>query len=201
VNWVALVPIKAASARKTRLSCVLSPDDRVALTAAMLDHVLGRLRACLRINVVRVLSPDALPGVLTVRDEGRGLNNEIACARFAIGPVPFVVIHADLPFLETGDVEALLTAAEASGQAIAPDRHFRGTNAVALADGVLIEWRFGPASFDLHRARLRPGHAVVHRRGLAADCDTPDDVSEVLASGFLREPAPACAGHDERPKR
>ncbi len=201
MNWVALVPIKAAPARKTRLSGVLSPDDRVALTATMLEHVLGRLRACSRIAVVRVLSPDALPGTVAIRDEGRGLNEEVARARIAIGPAPFVVIHADLPFLETGDVDALLTAAEASGQAIAPDRYGIGTNAVALGDGAPFAWRFGPASFDGHRARLRPGHAVVHRRGLAADCDTPDDVSEVLASGFLRELALACDGHDERPKR
>lgn len=185
MNWVALVPIKAALLRKTRLANILNLADRIALTDAMLAHVLDRLHVCPRIDLIRVLSPDvSLPGLVTVHDEGRGLNVEIEHARAAIGPVPVVVIHADLPLLSTGDIEALLSAAEANGQAIAPDRHLLGTNAVALADDAAVAWRFGPGSLHRHRAGLRAGHAVVHRQGLAADCDTPGDLSEALASGF-----------------
>lgn len=191
MKWMALVPVKMALMRKRRLSGVLRLEDRIALTAAMLDHVLGRLRACSRIGEIRVLSPDVLLGITTIHDEGRGLNVEIEHAQFAVGPVPLVVVHADLPLLETSDIETLLSVAEASGQAIAPDRHLLGTNAVALADGTPIAWQFGADSFNRHRGRLLAGHAVVHRRGLAADCDTPDDLSEALASGFqfVREPA------------
>ncbi len=184
MKWAALVPLKTAPMRKSRLSGVLTPQERVALTAAMLEHVLDRLRACPRIGVVRVLSPDPLTGVATIRDQGGGLNVEIGRAQAAIGHIPLIVIHADLPLLRESDVEAVLSAAEASGQAIAPDRSFTGTNAVALADGAPVAWSFGPASFDLHRTCLRSGHAVVRRRGLAADCDTPGDLSELLASGF-----------------
>lgn len=195
MRWTALVPIAAADKRKTRLSGVLSPQERVALTDAMLDHVLGRLRGCARIGEIVLLSPDPPPGVPAIRDGGRGLNAEIGRARTAIGGVPLLVIHADLPLLRTDEADAMLSAAEAGGAAIAPDRHLTGTNAVAIVDGAPFAWRFGPGSFDLHRAGLPAGHAVVRRPGLAADCDTPNDLTEALASGFrfARDPAPAAA--------
>ena len=96
------------------------------------------------------------------------------------------MIHADLPLLTVADLDVLLSAAAARGQAIAPDRHRTGTNAVAIADGAPIAWQFGVDSFARHRAILAPQHAVAERPGLLADCDTFADLLHAEAGGFVR---------------
>ncbi len=189
MRWTALVPIKAAPARKSRLATHLSAADRTELSEAMLAQVVGRLHDCPEVGRVIVLSP--LPvGDDWVRDGGRGLNEELAQACSARVSGPLMVIHADLPLLTVADVDTLLTAAVASGRAIAPDRHLAGTNAVAVADGSALAWCFGAASFARHRRALASGHAVVERTGLMLDCDTYDDLLLAEAGGFVwRDPA------------
>ena len=186
MRWTALVPIKAASARKSRLEPHLSAAERVQVTEVMLAHVVGRLNEFRSIGRVVVVSPVPVDAADWLRDEGRGLNEELVHARFAAGPGPILVIHADLPLLTDADLGVLLTAAAACGHAIAPDRHRTGTNAIAVADGAPVAWQFGADSFARHRAILAPDHAVVERPGLLVDCDTHADLLHAEAGGFVR---------------
>ncbi len=142
----------------------------------MLHHVVERLRDCGSIRRVVLLSPSPVGSYDWVPDEGRGLNEELARVRLAAGAGPLLVIHADLPLLAVHDIEILPQAATRHDQALAPDRHLTGTNAVAIADGALIDWCFGADSLNRHRDALRPGHAVVQRLGLLVDCDTTSDL-------------------------
>jgi 2-phospho-L-lactate guanylyltransferase len=144
------------------------------------------LRAVPSIGAIHLLAaappPDWAEGWL--RDAGQGLNPELEAARGALGPVPLLVIHADLPLVSPEDVAALLGHAEARGCALAPDRHGEGTNAVALAPGRALRFAFGPGSFALHDAQAGDA-ARVDRPGLALDCDTPDDLDRAIAAGFV----------------
>ncbi len=184
MNWTALVPIKAMASRKSRLSSHLSPSERARLSEFMLDHVLDRLSACAQIARVLILSPAPVGSTPRVQDLGRGLNEELTHARYALGAGPLLVIHADLPLLQTDEIDGLLDAARICGRAIAPDRHRRGSNAVALADAAPVSWHFGPGSFARHRAAFPPGHAVIERRGLLLDCDTQADLMAAQEHGF-----------------
>jgi 2-phospho-L-lactate guanylyltransferase len=183
-DWVAIVPLKTAGDRKTRLAERLSAEERAALSRRMFAHVVDVLKANPRIKVV-VLSyqrPDGWDGAW-VADAGRGLNGELEAARAALGQTGLLVLHADLPLLESADVDALLTGAERQEIAIAPDRHGSGTNGLALMPGARIAFRFGPDSFRLHREQAARG-AVVERPGFGLDLDTPDDLAAAEDAGF-----------------
>lgn len=180
--WRALVPIKAARERKTRLAHDLSSDERVRLSDAMLWHVLGVLRDADCISEVALLSTAPIAGWDGQRlvDEGRGLNAELQAAAATIDGL-LLVIHADLPSLSVEDVTAL-TLAGRGGIAIAPDRHHRGTNAIALGrrDGFIFA--FGADSLDRHRSQTT-APAIIDRPGLALDIDVMDDLDLLAGAG------------------
>ena len=177
-GWQAIIPLNLGRDCKTRLADRMSRAERDRLVEAMARHVVARVRATPGISELRILSP-VKPGfadMIWAKDRGRGLNPELA-AQLGSGPV--IILHADLPTLETADVEAMLAAAEQSGAAIAPDRVGTGTNALALTDPAGFVPAFGEGSFLRHTALL-PSAAIVARTGLAVDIDTPDDLDLVL---------------------
>ena len=187
--WSALVPLKPAAERKSRLAEVLSGDERAMLSQRLFDHVATVLAAVPDVAIVTLLAdrrPSGWSGGWSggwIADTGRGLNAELQAAAVAR---PLLVIHADLPLLSVADVEALLAAAEGSGCAIAPDRHGSGTNALALADARGFAFGFGAGSFARHRAQAADA-AVVERLGLGLDLDTPDDLDAAAAAGWSAE--------------
>lgn len=178
--WTAIVPLKTAGRRKTRLAANLSPPERDRLTQALFDRLIGVLEACPSICRISVLSEANLgrADLDWLPDRGRGLNAELQAVENA---GLRLIIHADLPLVTPDDVEALLAAARGGG-AIAPDRHGTGVNALALDTGVSIDFRFGPGSFALHREQA--ALAVFARPGLALDIDTPDDLAQAVQLGF-----------------
>jgi 2-phospho-L-lactate guanylyltransferase (CobY/MobA/RfbA family) len=75
----------------------------------------------------------------------------------------------------------LLAAFHDSGAVIAPDRHERGTNGLALTASASpgLEFEFGDNSFGRHRASIRRSGlepAVVRRTGFAFDVDDIEDL-------------------------
>lgn len=171
------MPWKQGPDTKSRLGATLDGAERTALASTMAATVIARLADVDAIAALHLLAPAPVPHwpCQWLPDEGRGLNGELDAARARLGTGPVLVIHADLPCLTVGDIRCLLTAAQASGAALAPDRHGQGTNAVALADGDDFRFQFGPDSFARHRAQ-RPHAAIVERDGLGFDLDTPTDL-------------------------
>lgn len=184
MSWTAIVPLKAAADRKTRLAGALDGDVHAALTVDMAAHVIATLAVVAAITSIRVLSPvpEALPGTVWERDLGQGLNAELDRVCAAHEGQSLLILHADLPLLRAEDVVALLAAAETAGAAIAPDRHGKGTNALALLRAAPIGFAFGADSYARHLQRL-PGAMTVSRDGLAIDIDTADDIA--VAGGAL----------------
>jgi 2-phospho-L-lactate/phosphoenolpyruvate guanylyltransferase len=185
-GWTAILPLKLSADRKSRLASVLSLEERRQLGDRMAAHVIAELRAVVAIDAIIMLSPHAVPGwpVRHVRDQGRGLNVELDAAAAAI-PHRLLVIHGDLPLLAAQDITNLIEAAEASGQAIAPDRHGQGTNALAFSirpDG--FAFAFGANSFARHQQKLGDTLAIIEREGLACDIDTPDDLVYAKTQNF-----------------
>lgn len=180
-----ITAIKSFSCCKTRLTGYLSPQGRVALARNMLSHVLSVLNRTAGVDQVAVVSPElnTLPTrVITFGDAGRGLNDALTIATYEArqrGAERVLIVHADLPLLEAEEVALLIDASRASGLALAPDRHDRGTNALCLIWPPPIRFEFGPGSFGKHLAQaaargLSP--AVVRLPGLGFDLDDPDDL-------------------------
>ena len=186
MSWTAIVPARIGGARKSRLSGVLSADQRERLAERMFDHVLKVLNAHERIGECIVLSP-AAPIDAQQRwseDKGRGLNPELTELRSGLARHDVVILHADLPFLSAGDVTDLLEAADEAGIAIAPDRLGTGTNGVALKAGQPFRFAFGVGSCAAHRKAAGPQARLVERHGLGFDIDSPEDLDLARAAGF-----------------
>jgi len=192
-----IVPHRGLDASKSRLSPVLSPDERGDLAAHLLRRVLRIARQA--VPDVVVISPSAdlgelieASGARLLVQRGMGLNAGLDQARdvaVAEGMETLLVLHGDLPELDVPDVQALIAAVpDEGGVAIAPDRGGSGTNGLALRPPAAIPFRFGIDSFSAHQEAARSAGvplAIVRRPGLAFDLDTPDDLSEWLRSGVL----------------
>ncbi len=162
MTWIVLIPVKQAGARKSRLASSLSIEARDDIVERMLARVIGSIQA---VPQTRTRIVSAAP-----------LNAALEIERAAMGGSRLAVVHADLPNVDSDDIAALLDAADRCGMAIAPDRHGRGTNALAIADGRRFEFTFGEGSLTRHRGQA-PDAASVERPGLAFDLDDAADLA------------------------
>ena len=181
MTWTALLPIKPAGMRKTRLATRLTVTERDALAERLLARALAALAGEPRIGRVVILSPrphghDAE----WIMDAAPTLNEALAAAAGELGR-PLLVMLPDLPWVTSADIAALLDAARPGAPVLAADRHGRGTNALAIADDAPVAFRFGADSLAAFRSD-RPGGTVLRREGLAFDCDEPADLDLLEAA-------------------
>jgi 2-phospho-L-lactate guanylyltransferase len=98
-----------------------------------------------------------------------------------------LILPADLPLITPEDIQTLLRrAVDPPVVVISPDRRRQGTNALLVCPAGVIEYEFGPGSFQCHCARARQAGArleICELPSLALDMDLPEDlelVSETL---------------------
>ncbi|MFN2148961.1 MAG: 2-phospho-L-lactate guanylyltransferase [Anaerolineales bacterium] len=192
MTYWAIVPIKPLRRAKSRLSGVLSRDERATLSQQMLEHTLDILKQVPEIERTLVVSRDSHAlaiarkhGARTVTERGTPeLNNALIRATLVAktyGVAGVLVLPADLPLIKIEDVEALIRRAENPPvMVIVPDRHRSGTNALLTCPPGLIEYDFGPDSFHRHVARAEQAGArlevcEIHSVGL--DLDMPEDLN------------------------
>lgn len=188
----AIVPVKPLRRGKSRLAGTLPDEDRIALNYCLLENTLDTLRSISRIEYVLVISRD--PQALSVarRFQARTIQEsgapDLNCAleratAYAIRSTVqgVLIIPADLPLINTLDVESMLDAAvNEPVVAINPDRHKKGTNALLVSPTGLIKYAFGEDSFQVHCQRAQAAGArleILDRPGLALDLDLPEDLA------------------------
>jgi len=199
VSIWAIVPVKPLRHAKSRLAPVLGDEERLELSRDMLRTVLAALTGVSRIDRTLLVSrdPEALAlgrhlGARTLSERSRfasrrgppiALNQALAQAtRAAIGSgaSAVLVLPADLPLVTAQDIEALIDLMDPPPAVVlAPDRRRDGTNALLTSPAALIEYAFGQASYDRHRAAaLAAGArvAVCDSPALALDLDLPEDL-------------------------
>lgn len=194
MRTVAIVPIKALTAAKSRLAAALDPAARAALTLRALGNVLAALDTP-GIAARLVVTPDEAvlraadaAGAIGLRQDGVGLNEGLAQGRtwaMAASAEALLIVLGDLPLLARSDVEALLDLADRPGVAVfAPDRHGMGTNALLLRPPDALPFAFGVGSLARHRAAAA-AHGLLPRwydaPGTALDLDTPADLAALDA--------------------
>ena len=194
----AIVPVKPLRTAKSRLSSVLTRDEREILSQRMLINTLDLLREVKEIERTLVVSRDTKAlsiarkhGARTVAENGAPeLNNALVRAtivaqQYDVSGV--LIIPADLPLLSVDDVEKLIcSAADPPVVVIAPDRHGSGTNALLSSPPGLIEYDFGIESFERHVTRAQDASVrlvVCEIPSIGLDVDLPEDL-EYLREGF-----------------
>ncbi len=187
----AIVPVKPLLRAKSRLSSVLSSEQRAELSQELLLHTLDVLDQVPEIEQTLVVSRDTRALALarehharTVTEHGSPTLNPALLRATALakraGASAVLVLPADLPYLTIETVRELI---ELSGDppvvVVAPDRHEKGTNALLVAPPGLIEYEFGTDSYAHHLQLGRSASARVEickSPALGLDLDAPEDL-------------------------
>jgi len=174
-----VVPV-SGSDPKTRLSTVLSPDERRDFTEAMLADVVDAMIATGHEPEVISTAPLDCAAPVTVDDRGLDpLVNDLLASTVTDSDDALAVVMADLPLATTKSIERLFTPD--ADVVLAPGLG-GGTNAFVCRHP---EFRvdYHGASIRDHRRIAREVEAEiveVDSRRLATDIDEPGDLAEVL---------------------
>lgn len=202
-----LIPVKNLSAAKQRLASVLDQPSRTELAQAMLHDVLATLHSWSPGNLkntrphIAVVTGDAFAAELAgelgfevIPDpENPGETGAIEMAtRVCVerGLQSTLVIPADIPLIQSWELEEVLKHAPAEGSVLVPAADGRGTNAAFRRPANLFPLRFGNDSFKPHHAAAQATGkpcVVLHLPGIAVDVDNPSDLQQLLSrSGETR---------------
>lgn len=173
-----IVPIRSFQGM-SRLAPVLDEGERRALIIRLASRVVATAAATGSEVAVVTADPEVAAwadgvATTTVPEPDAGSLDAAAGAGVAAAEGrPWVVVHADLPHLATGDIAAMFAVID-RGFALAPS-YDGGTNAIG-GSTPSFPFRFGTGSFRRHLAAVGGRATVVTRPGLAADIDRPKDV-------------------------
>jgi 2-phospho-L-lactate guanylyltransferase len=187
----AIVPVKPLQRAKSRLAKVLNRDERADLSRQLLEHTLKILADVSQVERTLVISRDSEAlaiarghGARTLAEWGnpqldKALVRASLVAR-GYGVSAVLVLPADLPLLSTQDVEKLISVSGNPPEVIlAPDRRGTGTNAILSSPPGLIDYDFGPDSFQQHIEKAKTAGArveICNLPSLELDLDLPDDL-------------------------
>jgi 2-phospho-L-lactate guanylyltransferase len=190
----AIVPVKPLRIGKSRLAEVLTQDERADLNSRLLRHTLATLSATPEIEQILVISrdPEVLAmarghGARTVQENGAPQLN-LALTRATVVVKKYnvrgvLILPADLPLITSQDISFMLEQAkDPPVVVVAPDHHHQGTNALLICPVGLIEYEFGPDSFQRHCQLAKKAGVrleVVDLPSLALDVDLPEDLDQV----------------------
>ena len=189
LRWT-IIPVRGLAAGKTRLAAMLSPAQRAALNAQLLERALsavheaeGTLARCLvasagadALALARARGAHGLPEA-----HGTGLNAALARAAGharELGAQTLLVLASDLPDVDGPALQRLAAAVPPGGAAIIEDKSGTGTNGLVLPARHAMPFAFGADSLARHRAALADSglvHLVWNDPALAFDLDTPED--------------------------
>jgi 2-phospho-L-lactate guanylyltransferase len=190
----AIVPVKPLQRGKSRLSEVLTQEERADLNRRLLAHTLDTLTAIPDLEHILIISRDQAAlalareyGARTVQEHGSPQLN-LALARATLIAKTYatrgvLILPADLPLITPEDIHTLLALAiDPPVVVVAPDHRRQGTNALVVCPAGLIEYEFGPGSFHRHCERARMAGArleICELSSLALDMDLPEDLELV----------------------
>jgi 2-phospho-L-lactate guanylyltransferase len=194
-----LIPVKNLVNAKQRLSLVLDQPERTTLAHAMLWDVLTAVSAS-RIRTSLVTSD---PYALELAEQ---FHCEVIADNFNPGETgaiemathicesreieTTIVVPADIPLIQTEELNQIITSAPEQGSVIVPASDGRGTNAILRRPAKLFPLRFGNDSFQPHLAAARATRkpcVVLSFPGIGLDIDNPSDLYKLAcAAGETR---------------
>lgn len=189
-----IIPAKPFNESKTRLSPILSINERAALSRRLLIRTIQVARGIGSVVVVsrgvEVLALAAEMGAETLVERVPDLNAAIkqglhwAQKRAAIGAL---IIPMDLPYLKIDDLEQMIAYGRqrTDNVVIAPCQHHLGTNALYLSPVNIITPSFGPLSFAAHQQAAQSvgiEAQIYHSPNLAFDLDSPAEWHDFIAA-------------------
>lgn len=180
----AIIPIRSFANGKERLASALDPENRQTLATAMAARTVLAAEEALLLPAIVTADPGVVSwatslGVVVIEESGGGLNGAAAdgVKWAAANSMRWVVLHSDLPLVTGSDLDGVGAAIESGTAVLAPSAD-GGTT--ALSSPRLIEFRYGPASAQLHMAQLGDVE-IIARTGLLHDLDSLSDLHSAMA--------------------
>ena len=196
----AIVPVKPLRHAKSRLSSLLTPEQRYQLAQAMFRHVLSVVMQATPVMGALVISRDTKAlaiarelGAKTLQ-EGADSNLNPALLRATLVAQSWraeaaLVLPADLPFITVEDVESIASMSTERSIVIAADSEQDGTNALLTRPPGIIDYAYGAGSYARHIQRAEGAGIEVLRYDsprTLLDIDVPEDLRTyegILAAG------------------
>jgi 2-phospho-L-lactate guanylyltransferase len=192
----AIVPVKPLRRGKSRLADVLTSEERTDLNRHLLENTIDTLKSLPGIEHVLVVSRDS-EALAMARDlgartvlENKNSDLNIALARATVIAKTYatrgvLILPVDLPLITPEDIQTMLDkVGEPPVVVVAPDRCYNGTNAMLVCPAGLIEYEYGPNSFERHCERAKAVGArleICELPSLSLDLDNPEDLNLVEA--------------------
>lgn len=190
-----LIPVKNLSNAKQRLAAVLDQSARTELAQAMLHDVIDAIvgsslrRSCavvtgdpFAIQLARECDLEIIPDPANPGETGA---IEMATRNCVERGADFtLVIPADIPLIQSGELEEIMAHAPETGSVLVPAADGRGTNAVFRRPAALFPLRFGNDSFKPHLSAAKEKGKpciVLQFPGIALDIDNPADLQQLAA--------------------
>ncbi len=185
----AIIPVKRLDKSKSRLAEVLSNEERVMLSVAMLKDLLSTLSYSKYVSSVFVItSDDTVKEIaysykaVVIQDKDKGVNHAVSIANdYVKGYDASVVLPHDIPLISNLDVAMLYNSALYSRECvvITPSHRFDGTNALLRRNPFIINTHYDEDSYTLHvKEAMEKGVRVkiLLCKGLMYDIDEADDL-------------------------
>jgi 2-phospho-L-lactate guanylyltransferase len=190
-----VVPLKRLDKCKTRLSSVLTQEERRDLSLNMLRDVLEALRESKAEDVGVVAHDNAVKlvaaefgvdfiddgGVLGLNETVRRVSRRIKASGF---DAMFVVL-ADVPQILPSDVNSMLDSLKMPGSMVICPSVGNGTNALLMSPPDAVDLCYGKNSFYRHVREAEARHIccwIYRSESASADVDTPKDLLLLLQS-------------------
>jgi 2-phospho-L-lactate guanylyltransferase len=193
---VILIPVKNLSSAKQRLASTLDQPTRTQLAQAMLHDVVsaiagwtGRPPSALvtsdpfAIDLAKQYDFEIIPDPANPGETGAIEMAMRICVERGVDYT--LIIPADIPLIQTSELDQILAQAPQRGSVLVPAADGRGTNAAFRRPADLFPLRFGNDSFKPHLAAAQATGKpceVLQLPGIALDVDNPSDLQDLLAA-------------------
>ena len=200
MSLCAIVPVKPLRRGKSRLSGILSVEERTKLNRNMLSNMLTCVRNVSQIDYFIVISYDPTTlalarelGAKTVLESrittlNRALRKATAVAK-AFNSTQVLILPADLPLINKVDLNSFIQLRGKPPEIIiSSDYRQNGTNALLVNPIGALDYDFGEWSFKKHieqaeRKRLRIGISNID--SFKYDLDIPEDLELLKTKGIV----------------
>jgi len=190
-----IIPVKRLDNAKSRLSPLLTDDERKKFCLKMLEDILKTVKSTKRINQTVVVSND--PEVFHVaknfdatylKERKNGLNEAVSEAIgwcIGRGATSVLVLPADIPLVTPTDLNRMLALGEKASMVISPSRSGKGTNALLFTPPNASPIFYGPQSFQRHLEEASKRKVSFRRfrsQRIALDVDTTEDLTDFIST-------------------
>ena len=185
-----IIPVKRLDNAKSRLSSLLTDDERKQFCLKMLEDVLETVKSTKHPHETVVVSNDPTVSKVAknfdaayLKERKTGLNKSVSEAVdwcVERGAASVLVLPADIPLVTPNDLDRILMLGEKASVVISPSSSGKGTNALLLTPPNVSPTFYGPHSFQRHTKEAKKLKISCRRYRspeLALDIDTIEDLT------------------------